>query len=391
MKENKILSLLAAFLFLAGCGGKVVRPDELVQADGLFANAAQAEMIKQVDLKLYQDATRYYNMARTAFEEGEQSDCVHYSLLAAIKFSTGLELLRQAEAEQRRLAAERRRAEAEKVRAGHEARLLEAEKRIARMEKIMKLEQKLALEKQQAEAEKKRVAEEQAKMEQLKLEKQVGEVLAGAQAKVKMAEALEAGSYDPGNFNSAQTFLKQGEQALAEKRLDHARDLAAMAVEKAELAIKAAQDAYAKKSAEAERLKERENLLREANAIAGAEAIKDSRGVVITLRDMFASGKTEVLAERTALLDQIAELARKYTDYPLVIEGYTDSMGRDADNLTLSQGRAQAVADYLIQQQKMDMNRLKASGYGEARPVADNSSREGRAKNRRVEVIFLFR
>ncbi|RME25146.1 MAG: OmpA family protein, partial [Deltaproteobacteria bacterium] len=100
---------------------------------------------------------------------------------------------------------------------------------------------------------------------------------------------------------------------------------------------------------------------------------------------------SEVLPEKTQLLDKIADLARKYPSYPLIIEGYTDSRGSSTRNLALSQGRAQAVADYLIQQQKLDMNRIKASGYGEARPIADNSTAEGRAKNRRIEVIFLFR
>ncbi len=97
------------------------------------------------------------------------------------------------------------------------------------------------------------------------------------------------------------------------------------------------------------------------------------------------------MPERTYLLDKIAKLAHKYKDYPVVIEGYTDSRGRETNNLALSQGRAQSVVDYLTQQQKMKFERIKSSGYGEARPIADNSQAAGRAKNRRVEVIFLFR
>jgi OOP family OmpA-OmpF porin len=106
---------------------------------------------------------------------------------------------------------------------------------------------------------------------------------------------------------------------------------------------------------------------------------------------MFDSRKAIVLPERTFLLDQIADLATKYGDYPIVVEGYTDSRGRDTDNLALSQSRAQSVLDYLVQQKKLGFNRIKSSGYGEANPVADNSNAEGRSKNRRVEVIFLFR
>ena len=74
-----------------------------------------------------------------------------------------------------------------------------------------------------------------------------------------------------------------------------------------------------------------------------------------------------------------------------MVEGYTDSRGRGTDNLALSQSRSQSVLDYLVQQKKLKFERIKSSGYGEAKPVADNSRAEGRAKNRRVEVIFLFR
>lgn len=413
MKKISVLWLpLLVLAWLVACGGGP-RPAELVRADRLFANKVDAQLARKAAPKVYKLAMSYYKMAEEAFDDGDDAECLHYSLMAAISYSTALEQARRQAAEQRQVEAEKRQAAAKQEKSRQQARQADAERRIKRMEQILALQQRLQQEKvkskqekariaaeverarQEAEAAKqaaaKRLAIEQAKAEQLKREKDVGETLARARAQVQMAESLEAAKFDSMNMNSARTYLKQSQQALVEKRFDNARDLAKLAVEKAGLAIKTAQAAYAKKTAEAQRLKERENLFKEASSLAGAEVKTDTRGVVITLREMFAPARAEVLPERTYLLDKIAELANKYKNYPLIIEGYTDSRGRETDNLALSQSRAQAVSDYLIQQRKLDMNRIKASGYGEARPIADNSRSEGRAKNRRIEVIFLFR
>ena len=69
----------------------------------------------------------------------------------------------------------------------------------------------------------------------------------------------------------------------------------------------------------------------------------------------------------------------------MIIEGHTDSRGRDEYNLKLSRRRARAVTKWIIAH-GIDANQLKAKGYGESRPVADNSRPDGRALNRRVEI-----
>ena len=70
------------------------------------------------------------------------------------------------------------------------------------------------------------------------------------------------------------------------------------------------------------------------------------------------------------------------------VEGHTDSQGDDAYNLELSQRRAQAVVDYLVGK-GVDRARLQAKGFGEARPLADNRTRDGRAENRRVVFTII--
>ena len=88
-------------------------------------------------------------------------------------------------------------------------------------------------------------------------------------------------------------------------------------------------------------------------------------------------------------LGAIVYMIQKYPDRKVAITGYTDNVGSDEYNLKLSLQRAQAVADYLIYCAKIDPKRIKIEGKGKADPVADNSTKEGRAKNRRVEVVLL--
>jgi len=98
----------------------------------------------------------------------------------------------------------------------------------------------------------------------------------------------------------------------------------------------------------------------------------------------FASNSAVISAGSSPLLDEIARAANACPG-PLRIEGHTDNVGRDASNTTLSQRRAQAVRTALILR-GVDPGRLKAEGFGDARPVADNGSETGRARNRRIEI-----
>jgi outer membrane protein OmpA-like peptidoglycan-associated protein len=70
------------------------------------------------------------------------------------------------------------------------------------------------------------------------------------------------------------------------------------------------------------------------------------------------------------------------------VEGHTDSYGSDASNLNLSQERADAVKAYLLANMSMDPSRIEAIGYGESKPIANNETAEGRAKNRRIEIVI---
>lgn len=85
---------------------------------------------------------------------------------------------------------------------------------------------------------------------------------------------------------------------------------------------------------------------------------------------------------------KVGDFMRKYPTTTAVIEGHTDNVGDPQYNMQLSQRRAEAVVNYLVQSFGIDRSRLSAKGYGETRPVADNSTNEGKQKNRRIEAII---
>ncbi|PKN36624.1 MAG: hypothetical protein CVU62_13995 [Deltaproteobacteria bacterium HGW-Deltaproteobacteria-2] len=90
-------------------------------------------------------------------------------------------------------------------------------------------------------------------------------------------------------------------------------------------------------------------------------------------------------------IDNLAGVMKQYPDLNVAIEGHTDSIGSDAYNEKLSQERADAVKNYMVEKNGIDANRIKAIGFGEKQPVASNDTSEGRAQNRRVEAAVDYR
>ena len=117
---------------------------------------------------------------------------------------------------------------------------------------------------------------------------------------------------------------------------------------------------------------------------------EEARGMVITLSGevLFATGRSGLLPIARQRLQQVAEALKELgPDKLIVIEGHTDSRGSDHMNMQLSESRAESVRQFLASQ-GIEPSRLQAVGQGESRPIADNSSPEGRANNRRVEIII---
>lgn len=187
-----------------------------------------------------------------------------------------------------------------------------------------------------------------------------------------------------------QAALVNTRQQLTEARQGQAAEAQQAGVDRAarqEADTKAA--ASEQKATEAEqKAAASEQKTTEANdALAKLAAKDEERGLVITLSGsvLFRSNDAMLLPAAETRLDEVGN-ALVAKNRPVVVEGYTDSRGSPSRNLDLSQRRAEAVRSYLVTR-GVASDKIVAKGMGPDRPVAENSSSEGRAQNRRVEIV----
>jgi len=119
-----------------------------------------------------------------------------------------------------------------------------------------------------------------------------------------------------------------------------------------------------------------------------ADTQESARGMIVSLPDiLFDVNEASLKTEARVVIAKLAGILLILPELNLRIEGHTDSTGDPGYNMTLSQQRADSVRGFLAEQ-GIDPGRMIAVGYGLTRPAADNSTREGRAKNRRVEIVI---
>jgi outer membrane protein OmpA-like peptidoglycan-associated protein len=113
----------------------------------------------------------------------------------------------------------------------------------------------------------------------------------------------------------------------------------------------------------------------------------NEKGSVALHNILFDTGKASLKPESTAALSTVGEMLKAEPDFRLEIQGHTDNVGIASSNLKLSQDRAAAVKGYLVQTFGIAGDRVATTGFGDTRPVADNTTEAGRAQNRRVELV----
>jgi outer membrane protein OmpA-like peptidoglycan-associated protein len=211
---------------------------------------------------------------------------------------------------------------------------------------------------------------------------------ARAQAEAKAAaDALEAKRKADEAAAEAQ---READEAAAEAQRQ-ADEAATEAKRKADAEI-AAQEAARKQAeaqqaaAEKEKQELRERLLQQFNRVL--PTTDTDRGLVVNMGDvLFATGKADLNTDAKIALAKLSGIVLNYPSLKLAIGGYTDSTGTADFNMKLSQARADSVLDYLVNQ-GLDSSVLAAQGYGVNDPVADNSTPQGRQRNRRVEIVI---
>ena len=210
-----------------------------------------------------------------------------------------------------------------------------------------------------------------------------------AQARTVLAEQTVAKAkqdYQDKQVQSAkktQATLDRTRVQLADAQAGQAKQTELLGAEHA-----ARQEADTKAAASEQRALDSEQKTIAANeALAKLAAKDDERGMVITLSGgvLFRSNDAQLLPAAQTKLDDVA-VALLTNGRPVSIEGYTDSKGSQSRNIELSQRRAEAVRSYLVSK-GLPADRVVAKGMGPDRPIADNASAEGRANNRRVEIV----
>jgi outer membrane protein OmpA-like peptidoglycan-associated protein len=184
-------------------------------------------------------------------------------------------------------------------------------------------------------------------------------------------------------MKKTQASLVKTRQELTDAQRGQAQEAEQLGVEHA-----AREAADSRATASEQRALASEQKTIEANdALAKLAAKDEARGLVITLSGgvLFRSNEVTLLPGATTRLDEVA-VALIANGQPVGIEGYTDSRGSQSRNMALSQRRAEAVRNYLISK-GLPAEQVVAKGMGPDRPIADNSSAEGRANNRRVEIV----
>ncbi|HVJ88432.1 MAG TPA: OmpA family protein [Labilithrix sp.] len=195
--------------------------------------------------------------------------------------------------------------------------------------------------------------------------------LAEASARTFLAQKeKDASEREAANVTVDQLRTAQKELSNTKHHLEKTQDQLA--------AEKAAREAAEKKAAQA---------LADLQKIAAVK--QESRGMVITLSGsvLFASNESTLLPAAMLKLNEVADaLIKGNPDAKITVEGHTDSQGKAQYNLDLSKHRADAVRDQLVAR-GVAADRIRAVGIGAERPIADNKTAEGRANNRRVEII----
>jgi outer membrane protein OmpA-like peptidoglycan-associated protein len=211
------------------------------------------------------------------------------------------------------------------------------------------------------------------------------EAEAKAQANAAAAsQAQEAAARQQAEMQRLQAERDAAQAAAASARADADRLVAQQQAEQERLKAQQAQDAAAQSEREKQQL--RAQLLEQFNRIL--PTTDTARGLKVNMADvLFAFGKFDLRPNAREALAKLSGIVIGHPGLKLSVEGYTDSIGSDEVNQTLSEKRAGTVRDYLVQQ-GVDPASINATGFGKSNPVASNDTNEGRQQNRRVEIII---
>ena len=235
----------------------------------------------------------------------------------------------------------------------------------ARADAATQVQHRMDAEQARARAEQERQQAEAAKADAMRMKQEA------EQAAQQAARAAEEAARQRQEAEAARAAALQQQEAL---RGD---------VEKARQAME--QSEKARQSAEQEKAELRAKLLSQLNTILDTR--ESARGLIANMGDvLFMTGRYELRPAARERLAKVSGILLAYSSLKVAVEGHTDSVGSDEFNQALSERRAQAVRDYLVQQGATD-SMITFRGLGKTQPIASNDTPDGRQRNRRVELV----
>lgn len=213
----------------------------------------------------------------------------------------------------------------------------------------------------------------------------------------KLADQLDVPVYfDSGHEEAVQNMsqaihtLQADIEFLEQAKADRDAQIAALQLEVGDQSqsLERVNQALAQRERQRQRFERVEGLFGTDQAIV----LRQTDSVILRLIGLnFASGSARLTDAHATMLDTVKRALAEFPEANIVIEGHTDSFGSDSTNLTLSQERADAVQAYLLANTPLSPADVRALGYGESQPVANNETPEGRARNRRIDIVIYPR
>src|SRR5262245_2231659 len=343
---------------------------------------------------LVASAEKLAERSREEWQSNDLEESRRDAIMANIKLKTALALM-----EQEQLRARIQTLSADQAKAEEEAADL-TEKLANETEKLSLL-QKYIEARKTAEADKQRLSAQmtseqqkaQAEHERLALQLASEQKIAAAQLALRTADTVDASKFAKAEYSAASDMLAKASAELQQNDYPGAQASAEVAKKNADKATEIAKPLYEQAEQASQNKARDEALQREAAAINGTDVRLERRGdlqrLVIGVPELFSKKKPDIAPGHDGVLDAISELIKKYPTYPVQIIGYTDNRGKSSELIAISAARAQSVYSTLASK-GVETKRLMASGLGADDPRFDNKTASGRAKNNRVEIVFLY-
>jgi len=365
------------------------KPREL-EAYDLLRSANNVQEANKKSPDLVAGAEKLAERSREEWQSNDLAEARRDAIMANIKLKTALALM-----EQEQLKTKIQTLSAQQAKAEEEAGDL-TEKLTNETEKVALLEKYIEA-RQAAETEKARLSSQQQKAqadhERLALQLASEQKIAAAQLALRTADTVDAGKYAKAEYSAASDMLAKSTAELQQSDFAGAQASAEVAKRNADKATEISKPLYEQAEQTSQNKARDEALAREASGINGTDVRLERRGdlqrLVIAVPELFSKRKPEIAAGHDGVIDALAELIKKYPTYPVQIIGYTDNRGKASELLAISAARAQSVYSALASK-GVETRRLMASGLGADDPRFDNKTGPGRAKNNRVEIVFLY-